>query len=110
MRPLIGTLRFSGIRFSSSVSRNSDSIRSSGSTVRDFGSITRRTSSADSSLTSPTNGSFFSVKGLGALPAQPRLLHQPRNFRNDDDPSAARALFLDPFGAGAERAAPGHIG
>ena len=57
---MISTLRFSEILLSSSVSRNSDSIISAGSTARDFGSITRRTSSADSSLTSPTSGSFFS--------------------------------------------------
>ena len=49
------------MRLSSSVSLNSDSISSSGSTARDFGSITRRMSSADSSRTSPTSGSFFSL-------------------------------------------------
>ncbi len=59
MRPLISTLRFSGILFSSSVSRNNDSIIRAGSTFFDFGSITMRTSSADSSLMSPTSGSFF---------------------------------------------------
>src|SRR6202795_461893 len=61
MRPLTSTLRFSGILLSSSVSRNSDSIINSGSTARDFGSITRRISSADSSRTPPTSGSFFSL-------------------------------------------------
>ena len=50
------------------------------------------------------------VQELGDLLDQPRLLHQPRNFGDDHDPGAARALFLDPFRAGAERAAAGDIG
>ena len=50
------------------------------------------------------------VEQFGDLLDQPRLLHQPGNFGDDHDPGAARALFLAPFGAGAERAAPGHVG
>jgi hypothetical protein len=53
---------------------------------------------------------FLLVEQLGDLLDQPRLLYQPRNLGDDHDPSAARALFLVPFGAGAERAAPGDIG
>jgi hypothetical protein len=48
------------MRLSSSVSRNSDSIRMIGSTVRERGSSTTRTSSADSSRTSARSGSFLS--------------------------------------------------
>ena len=51
----------SGMRLSSSVSLNSDSISSSASTVRERGSITSRMSSADSSRASATSGSFFSL-------------------------------------------------
>ena len=50
------------------------------------------------------------VEKLGDLLDQPRLLHQPRNFGDDDHPGAARALFLLPLGADAERAAAGDIG
>ena len=60
-RPFTSTFILSGMRLSSSVSLNSDSISSSGSTVRARGSMTRRTSSADSSRTSATNGSFLSL-------------------------------------------------
>jgi hypothetical protein len=45
-------------RVSSSLSRNSDSIIRSGSTVRLRGSMTMRTSAALSSRTSPTSGIF----------------------------------------------------
>ena len=45
-------------RVSSSLVRNSDSIITSASTVRLFGSTTMRTSSALSSRTSSTSGSF----------------------------------------------------
>ena len=51
----------SGMRLSSSVSLNSDSISRPASTVRDFGSITMRTSSVDSSRNSATSGSFLSL-------------------------------------------------
>ena len=51
----------SGMRLSSSVSLNSDSISSSASTVRERGSITMRTSSVNSSRTSATSGSFLSL-------------------------------------------------
>ena len=54
------TLRLSGTRTSSSVSRNSCSISTSGSTLRFFGSRTTRTSLADSSRMSASSGSFFS--------------------------------------------------
>jgi len=50
------------------------------------------------------------VEQFGDLLDQPRLLHQPRNLGDDDHPGAARALFLAPSGAGAERATPGHVG
>ena len=110
MRPFTSTLRFSGIRLSSSVSRNSDSIISSGSTVRDFGSITRRMSSADSSRTSPTSGSFFSLSSSAIFSTSRDFCTSHGNFGDDDDPGAARALFLVPAGAGAERAAPGRVG
>ena len=110
MRPFTSTLRFSGIRLSSSVSRNSDSISSSGSTARDFGSITTRMSSADSSRTSPTSGSFFSLSSSAIFSISRDFCTSHGNFGDDDDPGAARALLLAPFGAGAERAAPGHIG
>ena len=56
----------SGMRFSSSVSRNSDSIMIAGSTLRERGSITTRTSSADSSRRSATRGSFFSASSSAA--------------------------------------------
>jgi len=59
--PFMSTFRFSGKRFSSSVSLNSDSIRMCGSTFLERGSSTTRTSSVDSSRTSASNGSFFSV-------------------------------------------------
>ncbi len=59
---------------------------------------------------SPTSGSFLSFQQFGDLLDQPRLLHQKGNLGDDDHPGAARALFLLPFGAGAERAAAGHIG
>src|SRR4029453_13842603 len=100
MRPLISTLRFSGIRLSSSVSRNSDSIISSGSTARDFGSMTTRMSSADSSRTPlpdiAAQWYFLFVQQLGDFFDQPGLLHQPGNFGNDHDPGAARAFLLAP--------------
>ena len=97
--PLISTFMFSEMRLSSSVSLNSDSIISSGSTLRDFGSMTMRTSSADSSRMSPTRRQLLLVEQFGDPLDQPRLLHQPRNLRDDDDPGAARAFFLMPFGA-----------
>ena len=50
------------------------------------------------------------VEQFGDLFHQPRLLHQPGNFRDHHDPGAAGTLLLAPFGAGAERAAPGHVG
>ena len=50
------------------------------------------------------------VEQFGDLLDQPGFLHQPRDLGDDDDPGAARALFLAPPRAGAERAAPGHIG
>ena len=53
---------------------------------------------------------FLLVEQFGDLLDQPGLLHQPRNFSDHHDPGAAGALFLIPFGAGAERAAPGHVG
>ena len=52
LRAFSRTLRLSGIRVSSSVSLNSNSISSSASTVRERGSITSRMSSANSSRTS----------------------------------------------------------
>ena len=110
MRPFTSTLRFSGIRLSSSVSRNSDSISNSGSTARDFGSITRRMSSAEFIADVADQRQLLVVEQFGDLLDQPRLLHQPRNFGDDHDPGAARAFFLIPLGAGAERAAPGHVG
>ena len=61
MRPFTSTFMLSGMRLSSSVSLNSDSISNSASTVRARGSITSRTSSANSSRTSATSGSFFSL-------------------------------------------------
>ena len=61
MRPFTSTFMLSGMRLSSSVSLNSDSIISPASTVRARGSMTTRTSSADSSRTSATSGSFFSL-------------------------------------------------
>ena len=51
----------SEMRLSSSVSLNSDSISMPASTVRDFGSMTMRTSSVDSSRKLSTSGSFFSL-------------------------------------------------
>ena len=60
-RPFTSTFMLSGMRLSSSVSLNTDSISSTGSTVRARGSMTRRTSSADSSRTSATSGSFLSL-------------------------------------------------
>ncbi len=59
--PFTSTFMLSWMRASSSVSRNSDSIITAASTVRARGSITRRMSSADSSRTSATSGSFFSL-------------------------------------------------
>ena len=53
---------------------------------------------------------FLFVEQFGDLFDQSRLLHQPRDLGNDDDPGAAGALFLLPAGAGAERAAAGHVG
>ncbi len=50
------------------------------------------------------------VEQLGDLLDQPRLLHQPGNLGDDHDPGAARALFLLPLGADAERAAAGGVG
>ena len=50
----------SEMRVSSAESLNKLSIITSGSTVRDFGSSTRRMSSALSSRTSPRSGAFFS--------------------------------------------------
>ena len=50
------------------------------------------------------------VQELGDLLDQPGLLHQPWYLGDDDDPGAARALFLGPLGPGAERAASGHVG
>ena len=50
------------------------------------------------------------VDQLGDLLDQARLLHQPRNFRDDDDVGAAPGVFLAPARAHAERAAPGRIG
>ena len=47
-------------RVSSAVARNSVSISISASTVRVFGSSTRRITSVLSSRTSPSSGSFFS--------------------------------------------------
>ena len=48
-------------RISSSVSLNRLSISSTGSTVRLLGSSTSRTVSANSSRTSPSSGTFFSL-------------------------------------------------
>ena len=67
-------------------------------------------SSADSSRTSLDQRQLLLVQQFGDFFNQPGLLHQPRYLGDDDHPGAAGALFLIPFGAGAERAAPGHVG
>ncbi len=50
------------------------------------------------------------VEQFGDPLDQARLLHQPRNFGDDDIPGAARTLFLVPLGANTECAAAGGVG
>ena len=74
-----------------------------------FGSITRRTSSADPIPDVVDHGSALLVQEPWAIFSnQPGLRHQLRGSRGDDHPGAARALFLGPS-AGAERAAAGVV-
>ena len=95
----------SGSRVSSSVSLNSDSMSRTASTLRLFGSSTRRTVSADSSRTSASSGSFFCEK-LGDAGDKTRLRNLIRNLGDDDLIGAAPGVFLRPAGAEAEAAAP----
>ncbi len=78
--------------------------------MRDFGSMTMRTSSAELVADVADQRQLFLVEQFGDLFDQPRLLDQPGNFGDDHDPGATRAFLLAPFGAGAERAAAGHVG
>ena len=94
MRPFTSTFMLSGMRLSSSVSLNSDSISSSGSTVRERGSSTRRMSSADSSRTSASSGSFFSFSSSAIFSISRRLLHLPGNLGDDDRIGAAAGVLL----------------
>ena len=64
-RPSTSTFMLSGTRLSSSVSLNRLSIISAGSTVRERGSNTRRTSSANSSRMSATQRQLLLVDQLG---------------------------------------------
>ena len=50
------------------------------------------------------------VEQLGDLLDQARLLHQEGNLGDDDNPGAARTLFLLPSSANTERAATGRVG
>ena len=69
--PLESTFMLSEMRLSSSVSLNSDSIRMPASTVRDFGSMTTRTSSVDSSRNSSISGSFLSLNSSAIRSIRP---------------------------------------
>ena len=108
--PLDSTFMLSGMRLSSSVSLNSDSIRMPGSTVRDFGSMTTRTSSVELVAEVVDQRQLLLVVELGHPLDQRGLANQPRHFGDDDLVGAAAAVFLVPFGADAERAAAGGIG
>jgi hypothetical protein len=70
----------SGMRLSSSVSLNSDSIRMAGSTERLFGTSTTRTSSAIRRDILQQR-QLAGHQQLGDLFDQPRLLHLDREFR-----------------------------
>ncbi len=72
--------------------------------------MTRRTSSADSSRTSSTSGSFFSSSSSAIFSISCDFCTCHGNLGDDDHPGAARALFLAPLRADAERAAPGAVG
>ena len=83
------TFMLTGKRVSRSESLNRLSISTSGSTLRDLGSSTRRTSSANSSRTSPSSGAFLASIRLGQLFDQVGLLHLVGDL-GDDDPVGAR--------------------
>ncbi len=65
--PSTSTFMFIGKRVSSSLARNSCSIITPGATARFLGSMTTRTSSADSSRTSATSGSFLSFSSSASF-------------------------------------------
>ena len=78
--------------------------------MRDFGSITSLMSSARLVAHVGDQRQFLVVEQLGEPLDQARLLHQPGNFGDDDDVSAAAGVFLLPTRAHAERAAAGIVG
>ena len=100
----------SEMRLSSSVSLNSDSIRMPGSTVRDFGSMTTRTSSVELVAEFGDQRQLLVVEQLRHPLDQARLLNEPGNLRDDDLIGAAPGVLLLPSRAHAERAAAGGIG
>ena len=108
--PPASTFTFIGMRLSSSVSLNSDSIRMIGSTVL----RARLQHDAD------VLGRFVAHVGeqrqllllqqLGDLLDQARLRHRIGDLGDDDLPVAAAEILLGPARAHAERAAAGAVG
>ena len=110
VRSASSTFMFSGKRDSSAVARNSVSISTSGSTLRVFGSSTRRTVVGAFVADVAEQRQLLLFQQLGDLLDQLRLLHLVGDFRDDDLPGAVLALFDRPPGAHAEAAAAGLIG
>ncbi len=98
------------MRLSSSVSLNSDSISSAG-VDRTRARLDNEPHVLGGLIAHVGDERQLSlVDQLGDFLHQPRLLHQPGNFGDDDRVGAAPGLLLVPARAHAERAAPGRIG